>query len=603
VQNHEFINFDDNLYIHDNPNIKNGLTLQSIKWAFTNFYAGFWFPITWLSHIVDYTLYGLNPKGHHFNNLLFHVLNSILLFLIFYRTTGKLWRSSFVAALFALHPLNVEPVAWISSRKDVLSTFFWMLTIWLYIFYTKRPNLKRYISVLVSFIFGLMSKPMVMTLPFVLILLDYWPLERLKINRFSIDYSPQIQSTCTKGIAPKAIHLVYEKMPLLALSVIASLIAYYAEKKVGALPSLSSYPFDIRLANAMVSYAGYISKMFWPFHLAIYYPHPGMPQWPQIITALLILFPASFFAVKSYKTHPYFLVGWLWYLGALIPVIGLVQIGAHAMADRYTYVPLIGLFIILAWGIPELIKHQPHRNVILSISGAIFILFSMATTWKQVQYWKNGITIFRHALAETKDNYLMHYDLGYELNLKGKLDEASYHFSEAIRIKPDYEDAHNNLGVILAQGNNMDEAISHFLKVLEKNPNNTHAWDNLEVALSQLNEINEKISFMLQAENIRSDHPETYYNLGVMLENHGKFEMAVSHFSKAILMRPDYAEAYYNLGLVLSLQGNNKEAANKYSKAIQLKPDYKEAQHNLQIIKEIMGVDCQNMDFNRYNDF
>jgi len=468
-----------------------------------------------------------------------------------------------------------------------------------------------------------MSKPMVMTLPFVFIILDFWPLQRLRMNNFSTNRSPHIQSTCPKDMAPKTTHVIYEKIPLVALSIVSGFIAYYAEKEVGALPSLTSYPFDIRLANTVVSYAAYIAKMFWPLHLAIFYPHPGMPQWSHILTSILILFLISFFAIKSYKIHPYFLAGWLWFLGALIPVIGLVQIGTHAMADRYTYVPLIGLFIIIAWGIPELLKRLPHRNVILSISGAIIILLSMAATWKQVQYWQNGITIFSHSLAETKDNYLMHYNLGYELSLKGRLDEAIYHFSEAIRIKPDYEDAHNNLGVILAQGNNMDEAISHFLKVLEKNPNNAAACNNLEVALSQLNEINKKISFMLQAENIQTDHPETYYALGVILENQGRFDMAIPHFSKAIRIKPnyaeaynnmgslyakmgdlnkavsfiekaikikpDFAEAYYNLGIILSLQGNNQEALNKYSQAIQLKPDYKEAQHNLQIIKQKLG--------------
>jgi len=552
VQNHDFVNFDDNLYILDNQHVKSGFNIKNVSWALTTLHGGFWFPLTWLSHMLDSELYGINPKGHHFNNLLLHIVNSILLFLLLNRMTDALWRSAFVAALFALHPLHVEPVAWVSSRKDVLSTLFWMLTMWFYAYYTERPNMKRYLLVLLFFILGLMSKPMLVTLPFVLLLLDYWPLSRFRIGQHFINDS----SCASQGIRnlrkrTRLTILILEKAPLMSLSLVSSLLVYFAERHYGALPSLDSFPFDTRFLNALASYISYIFKMIWPQNLAFFYPHPGMPQWWIGTGAGLLLAFVTFYAIKSYHTHPYLIVGWLWYLGTLVPVIGFIQVGAHAMADRYTYVPLIGLFIMFSWGVPNLLKNWRFQREILTITGGISALLFMISSWFQVQYWQNSNILFRHAIEVTSDNYVAQNNLGIELVQRGDLEKAIQHFSEALKIRPHNLETHNNMGVILARLGRLDEAVSSFSRVLQMHPDSAGANFNLGIALTQL----------------------------------GRPEEATSHFFRALRIKPDYPESHFNLGVILYKKGKFQEAITQLSKALYFKPDYKEAQDYLQIIK------------------
>ena len=407
VQNYDFVNFDDNIYIIENYHVQRGLTTENIIWAFTDgtLISNYWHPLTWISHILDFQLYGMNAGGHHLTNLLFHIANTLILFLVINKMTGHLWRSGFVAALFALHPLHVESVAWVAERKDVLSTFFWMLTMWAYSRYAAKPKFNKYFVALIFFVMGLMSKPMLVTLPFVLLLMDFWPLGRLQLGQ-------EIKEGHIKVQKSSALHLVVEKIPFFALTAIASVAAYITQRKGGAVPAMDFDLLKMQTANAIVSYVSYIGKMIWPGKLAVYYPHPGMlPVW-QVVGAGLLIACVSVFGVWKWRKFPYFTFGWFWFLGTFVPVIGFVKIGKFLMADRYTYVPLIGIFIIIAWGVPELVAHWRHREIWLTTLATVLLSILIVVTWKQVQYWENGITLFKHTLKHTSNNYKIHHALG-----------------------------------------------------------------------------------------------------------------------------------------------------------------------------------------------
>jgi len=411
VQDHEFVSFDDPIYIQ-NPNVKAGFTSESVKWAFTTMNSEDWHPMTWLSHMLDYQLYGLHPKGHYLTNLFLHISSVLILFIVLLRMTGALWQSGFVAAMFALHPLNVESVAWIAERKNVLSTLFWLLTMWAYIHYAEKPTVKRYGLVFLFFTLGLMSKPMLVTLPFVLLLLDYWPLRRLKFEQERGGNEISEKNTARRS---EVFRLVLEKIPLFLLTTGLSIVTFLAEKSTGAIAE--NLTFSTRLTNAMVSYLEYLGKMIWPSGLSILYPHPGnaLPVWQGILCGM-VLVGITIISIRLIRKVPYFAVGWFWYLGTLVPVIGIVQVGGQAMADRYAYVPLIGIFIIAAWGVPELISKWRYKEKVLSISVGIIIPTLLVTTWWQVSHWKNSITIYKHAIRVTDKKYpnlaLIHNNLG-----------------------------------------------------------------------------------------------------------------------------------------------------------------------------------------------
>jgi hypothetical protein len=416
VGNHEFVNYDDDKYVYDNQYVKSGLTSEGIKWAFTATHASNWHPLTWLSHMADCQIYGLNPKGHHLTSVFFHILNSILLFLIFRRMTGALWKSAFVAALFALHPLHVESVAWVAERKDVLSTFFWMLTVGSYVWYVERRGTGRYLLALLFFSLGLMAKPMLVTLPFVLLLLDYWPLGRFQVKKPDTvqrtDEKPPKDTKRKKKKFPKhplknAVHenkiitpnyqwsgalpLIWEKIPFFLLVIGSSIVTFYAQQSGGAVRSFDVLPFTVRIFNAFVSYVSYIGKMLWPLNLAVLYPYFGMPAWWKVAGAFFLLAFISFIAIRTVKQHPYFAIGWLWYLGTLVPVIGLVQVGIQSMADRYTYIPLIGIFIIIVWGISDLAARWQYRRIFLAISAGCVLSALTILTSLHLQYCKTAL--------------------------------------------------------------------------------------------------------------------------------------------------------------------------------------------------------------------
>jgi len=489
VQDHEFLNYDDNKYVTDNLNVQAGFTRESINWALTTSYFSEWQPITWLSYILDYQLYGLNPKGYHQTSLFFHIANSLILFMVLLRMTGALWQCSFVAALFAFHPLNVESVAWAAERKNVLSTLFWLLTMWAYIRYAEKPNIKRYGSMILFFILGLMSKPMLVTLPFALLLLDYWPLRRLKFEQERGGNETSEKNTARRS---EVFRLVLEKIPLFLLSVVFSIINFIAATK-----SLQAFsvPLKERIIHSLITYLAYLQKMFWPSKLSSFYPYPENDlSVTQGIFCGMALVGITIISIRLIRKAPYFAVGWFWYLGTLVPVIGIfVQPGGQAMADRYAYVPLIGIFIIVAWGVPELISKWRYKEKVLSVSAGIIIPILLITTWWQVSHWKNSITIFKHAIRVTDKKYpntaRIHNNLGVALFAKQKNEEAISHYKMAIKLKPDYAQAHYNLGFALFQKGEIKEAIDHYRETLKLKPDLVVAQKNLETALLRSEEL------------------------------------------------------------------------------------------------------------------
>ncbi len=561
VQDHEFINYDDDKYVTNNEYVKAGFTRDSVGWALTTSYNSNWHPMTWLSHMLDAQLFGPNSKGHHLTNLLFHIANVLLLFLVLLRMTGALWQSGFVAALFALHPLNVESVAWVAERKNVLSTFFWLLTMWAYIRYAQKTNLKRYSLVILFFAMGLMSKPMLVTLPFVLLLLDYWPLRRLQSDR---------RTAISR--------LVYEKIPLLVLVAGSVVTTLTVQKMGGALGSLNAFPIQERVINALVSYWLYLQKMIWPGGLAIFYAHPEntLSVWKGLATAALLALVTTA-AIRLARRAPYFAVGWFWYLGTLIPVIQLVQTGSIAMADRYAYVPLIGIFIIIAWGLPELLAKWRLRSRILTIAAGIWISTLMLMTWNQVSHWKNSITIFSHAIEVTDIEYpnflLAHNNLANALLAEGRTGKAISHYKMAINLMPDYAVNHNHLANALFAEQKTEEAISHFKMAIELMPDYAIAHNNLGTVLLAEQKTEEAISHYKTAVKLLPDYATAHYNLGFALMKEKKTGEAIFHFKMAIQLEPNNTNAHSNLGNALLAEQKTKEAISHYKIAINLKPD------------------------------
>lgn len=503
VRHNDFVDYDDGVYVTENPNILTGLTLENIKWAFTTNYNTNWHPLTWLSHMLDCQLFGPNPSWHHLSSLLLHIANAMLLFAILNSMTATIWPSVFAAAVFALHPLHVESVAWASERKDVLSTLFWMLTMLAYLGYVRKPNAARYLLTLLAFALGLMAKPMLVTLPFVLLLLDYWPLNR--IENISL-----VQPSSRQTI----VRLVFEKIPFFIFSTLSSVITFLAQRAGQAVVPLDVLPFHLRLINAVIACARYLGKILWPADLAIFYPiNKAELTYGRVLAALALLLAASFIVLKLTRRRRYLPTGWFWFLGTLVPVIGIVQVGGQALADRYTYIPSIGIFIILAFGTAELLKNWKYRKPALSIIASAIILVLLIQTRTQVSYWQNSISLFEHTLAVTKNNATMHYNLGYVYHLQNNIDKAAHHYREALRINPQDADSHNNLGVILRDRNNLDEAVEHFRKTVEINPSFAPA----------------------------------YYNLGRVLRSQGKFDEAIKYLNINLQLQPDRPEIYDTL--------------------------------------------------------
>lgn len=572
VINHQFISLDDDQYITNNPMVSNGLTVEGVKWAFTTFYAANWHPLTWLSHMLDSQLFGLVAGRHLFANVLLHIFNTGLLYFFLRRVTGTLWQSAMVAALFALHPLHVESVAWAAERKDTLSAFFGLLALLAYVRYTESVSWKRYALVISALALGLMAKPMLVTLPFVLLLLDFWPLKRLQWK--PVDGS----KTFLKDLSL----LVREKLPLFALVAISMIVTYLAQSHGGAVRALVDEPLSMRFANALVSYAKYLILTFVPNGLGVYYPfsEANLPVW-KVSAAFLLLISITVIALRQATQRPFLIIGWLWFLGTLVPVVGLVQVGGQAMADRYHYLPSIGLFLALVFAAADFVevKRLP-RAAVAGIAAAALLIFA-ALTWMQVRLWRDSVTLFSHTLSVTSNNLVIEYNLGHVLGRQGKYEEAVKHFGEAIRINPNYYDGLMNMGMTLAYQSKFSEAIEYYERALGVEPNSAKAYMEKALALAKQGKLNEALPQFEKARDLAPNDADVRTNLGLLLARQGKAQEAIEQLNEALRLNPNSAEAHNNMGLVLLALGKLEECIAHFSTALRLKPELAVAQENL----------------------
>ncbi len=564
----EFVDYDDGLYVYENPVVAKGLTLNGAAWALTYGGIGHWHPLTWLTHMADCQVYGLWAGGHHLTNVALHAAAAVLLLLALREMTGSLWRSAFVAGVFAIHPLRVESVAWIAERKDVLSGVFFMLALWAYARYAGRPSRWRYAAVALAYALGLLCKNTLVTLPFVLLLLDWWPLHRVKLD----------EAAGGKVMAPFW-GLVKEKIPLFLLSVGSCVATALVPEKV---PDTGRLPFVDRIGNALVSYGVYLRQMVFPARLATPYVNPpgGLPFW-EVALAFVLLAAISISVVACRKRRPYLLVGWLWYLGMLVPTIGIIQISFYSHADRYTYLPGIGLAMAGAWLVGDCSLGWKHRRAVLggltaAVTGAL-----MVCAWKQTSYWKNSETLWAHTLACTTGNFYAHLNLGAELLKKGKVDEAIDFYQKGLQTDPDNAGSHYNLGTALLQKGKVDEAISHFQRALEIKSDNAEVHCILGNALRQKGNVNEAITQYQEALRINPRYAAAHVSLGIALVQNGRVDEAMVHCQKALEINANDADAHYNLGTALLQKGRVDEAMVHYQRALQINPDYMDAHINL----------------------
>lgn len=508
----DFVNIDDDIYVTGNVHLQDGISRDGLRWAFTTTYAEFWHPLTWLSLMLDYQFFGVHAGGYHLTNLLLHVVSSLLLFWLFNRMTTSVWRSAFVAAIFALHPLRVESVAWVAERKDVLSAFFWMMTLCFYVYYTEKTTIQRYLLVVLSFVGGLLSKPMVVTLPVIMMLLDVWPLRRFASRKDNV-ISWQLK----------------EKLPFLVLSAVVSIVTLYAQYN----PSFRHFSLSYRLANAPVAVIQYLWKILWPFDLAILYDlSTHIPRW-HVISSVLIIFLISVAVIVTIKRSPYFFVGWLWYIIALLPVIGITQIGTHSPHDLYTYMPSIGIAMMLVWGLPSFFQRVEKQKIILYPLGTVLLIVMALLTWRQCGYWQNSITLLNHNLNVTNGHIaLVHNNIGVALAEQGQINEAIDHYNEAIRLKPNYADAYNNKGSLYGDLRQYRTAIENFNKAIA----------------------------------LKSDDAKAYYNRGTAYFYLGRYQQAIDDFNESIRITNDYADALHNRAVVYFKSGNMKMACEEARK-------------------------------------
>ncbi|HVO66750.1 MAG TPA: tetratricopeptide repeat protein [Syntrophales bacterium] len=535
VQFCEFTSYDDTIYTTKNYQVRQGINIRGIVYCFTDVHTGHWHPLTMMSHMLDWQLFGDKAGGHHWTNVIIHIFNTILLFLFLESITGLIWRSAFVAALFALHPLNVESVAWIAERKNVLSTFFWILTMILYAWYVKSPGWKRYLPVVFCFALGLMSKSMLVTLPFVLLLLDYWPLQRT-----TIDYEDEkLVEGYTAGKirgTEKISFLILEKIPLMVLSAISIYLALYAAYSVKTVATLEAVPFLQRLSNAVLSYGLYIKKIFWPVDLAVFYPfNYQLNVWHLVLVASSLVIVTVFVCI-FYRRLPFLTVGWFWYLGTLVPVIGVVQAGAQSMADRYTYVPAIGIYIMLTWGVFSILKKQILTKVTVLIFFGILV-FLLISTHFQVKHWENSYTLYQQAIRVTSNNFMAYKNIGLYLIEQDKPDEALSYFNKAIVIKKEDATIHNSMGVALAMlGRNL-KAVEQYEIALRLDQRHARAHSNLGVVLMRLGRDDEAMKHFQEAIKLGLEYPQAHYYLAEILERRGLYKEAAYHYEKAKLVK------------------------------------------------------------------
>ncbi|HWW00180.1 MAG TPA: tetratricopeptide repeat protein [Candidatus Acidoferrum sp.] len=656
VLSNGFVNYDDPDYVTANPRVQRGVTSPGLVWAFRSAETGNWHPLTWLTHMSECQLFGLKPWGHHLTSLLLHAFNTVLVFLVFRRMTGAIWRSFIVAGLFGLHPLRVESVAWVAEQKDVLSAAFGLLALWAYARYVeavrgpqtamKHLEVKRqaggdqpaekienqkskiknapssfYLLSLAFFALSLMSKPMLVTLPFVLLLLDYWPLDRFRELTTPTGNSPMTkrQSPLTHPPARLA-RLVVEKVPFLVLALTSSVVTFLVQHKVGAVATLAGTPLLARLANALISYYLYLGKLVWPLHLAVFYPYPTYISLEALLGAAVLLLGVSALAVVRRQKSAWLPVGWFWFLGTLMPVIGLVQVGAQSMADRYSYFPSIGVLVVLVWSAHAITKSWRYRGIAVAAPAAVLLLTLGLLTRQQTTYWHDSGSLFRHALAvtgpnttaywhlgdyafveqatleEAVDNYRQalkldpsfpdaHFQLANALFKQGAGEEAIREYQEALRCRPVWARAHNNFGFVLERMGRLDEAIAHLQEAVRLDPASAEAQSNLGRALYRKGALEESINHLQRAIGLNPGVAEIHDTLGIALEATGRQDAALREFQEAVRLKPDFARAHFSLALALLKQGRREEALLHLKEAVRLEPGYEPARRQLQALE------------------
>ncbi|MGA2720922.1 MAG: tetratricopeptide repeat protein [Bryobacteraceae bacterium] len=553
VVHFDFVTFDDPAYVTENPHVQAGLSLAGAAWAFGSSAAGSWFPLTWLSHMLDCQLFGLDGGWHHFTNLWIHALSTLLWFTVLKRITAARSKSALVAFLFGLHPLHVESVAWVCERKDVLSALFCVLTLWAYAGYVARPSRGRYLLTLLLFCLGLMVKPMLVTLPIVLLLLDRWPFRR--------------------GVR------ILEKLPFFAASIAVSAVTYLVHRQAGALASFEVVPLAARLENALVSYAVYIFKMVWPVNLAVFYPYSQASLVAPAVVAGIVIAAITVLVIRVFPRWPYLAVGWLWYLVTLLPVIGLVQAGAQARADRFTYIPMIGVFIALVWGAAEALAAWPRIRLALT---AVVCSACLVLTWLQVGYWRDSISLYQHAIEVTTDNYVARFNLASVLEARGSSAEAVAQLRETVRIRPYFASARAELGQLLARQGQPQEALGELQKAVRLKPDSAEAHFRLGSVLGTLGRTGDAAAEFAETVRLQPENADAHYNLGIALAQQDKLPDAAREFSATVRLRPDDVDARFNLGITLGRSGRLDESIVQLSAAVRIKPDFTEARQALE---------------------
>jgi len=577
VNRHPFVNYDDDRYVINNPHVRQGLSADTIIWALTSTEQANWHPLTWMSHALDCSLFRLNPAGHHFTSILLHAVNVILLFLLLMWATNRLGPSLFVAALFALHPINVESVAWVAERKNVLCTTFFFLTLWAYGWYVRKPHWARYLAVAALFAAGLASKPMVITLPFVLLLLDYWPLARVRGGNEEADKTPTLPWS----------RLVIEKVPLLSLSAASAVITMQAQQAGGAIRTTTEVSFGARIATAIWAYAMYLWKMIWPVRLAPLYPHPGdsLAAW-QVLVAAAVLMAISVM-VWRLRGRRYLPVGWLWFLGTLIPVIGLVQVGEAAMADRYAYIPLIGIFMMIAFGLADWAESR-QLGFWPAIPAAIILIALVLMTHRQIDYWQSNYDLWSHTLAVTQNNFVAENNLGGALILQDREEEAHPHFEAAARINPNDPMSHSNLGIYFQKHGQMRDAVSQYETAvnLTSDPGLlAQTYANLGSVQRALAEDEQAYNSFEQSLRFNPNQYNAWFGLGLLAQKQGKLDEAISDLSRSVELQPS-AQGYLELGRALAQTGHVPEALDAYRQALKISPELVEAQQAVDELRQ-----------------
>jgi tetratricopeptide (TPR) repeat protein len=571
VRSFEFVNWDDPSYITENAMVMKGLSGETFHWAITTARSPYWHPVTWLTHLLDVRLFGLDAGWHHVTNLIFHAINTLLIFGLFRTMTGDEWRSAFIAAVFGVHPLHVESVAWVTERKDVLSTFFWALTVWAYTAYVRAPTLRGYLPVVAFFGLAVMSKPMVVTLPAVLLLFDIWPLRRVSLTAFD-------RQSWTRALL--------DKIPLLAITIGTSIATVVIQRDVGAMAGLDALPLPVRIANAIMGYLSYIWMTVWPAGLAAFYPIKQYPGWLVALAAVSLV--AVTIAVVLARSKPYLLVGWFFYLVTLSPVIGLLQAGEQRMADRFMYVPMFGLLIVVAWGVPELMKRLDARRVLAPVAVAIVIALAV-TARAQTLHWASSITLWEHAARVTPESYIAHENLGQALRERGRLDEAAASYRRALNYAPGNSPhylavIHNSLGIVATRQGNTEVALHHFREAVRFNENFAEPRNNLANALAGAGRPAEALEHYRAAVRLEPELTEPRVGLGSALLTLGQTEEAVTQYQEALRIDAMLAQAHNGLGAALARQGRTDEAIARYHEALRLDPNLPTAHLNMAVV-------------------